>query len=550
MRATRIAVLIGLLLGLCRWSMAEGRTQAQGNTLTVRVYWLQPPKKIEVTGGTLKRCDGCQAAPVAGVITVEAKGERVRISGSKATVAVVVAGENARIQVPGGAGFSSGSRLEIRAHKGRLLLTMVMPLEEYVAAVLAGESAGFQSDEALKAMAVAARTYALRFRGRHKSEGFDFCDTTHCQDFRVSAVTPRLRAAVEATEGELLWYRGELASSYYTRSCGGHTEAGGAPYLPSQNDPYCGSRDREPWSSRIDKSELRSALTAAGVPYDGRSEVAAASRTESGRVKTLRVGGRTIAGEEFRLDVGRALGWDRVRSDLYDVSDRGDHLEFKGTGYGHGIGLCQRGAELMGEAGKSYREILAFYYPGTVLGVSARGFAWQTIEGERVDLITTRPQQDRAVLAMADKVVEQAEARTGWALERRVQVRIYPSLDAYRNATGSPGWVAATTRGRVVRLQPAEFLRGTLEATLRHEFFHVLVESHAKPTTPLWLREGVVLYLSGAQLPSIEMAEAEIQRGLTAPQTKAEQQRAYAAAVTKVRKLISVNGEKAVLGML
>src|SRR5438874_1571512 len=72
--------------------------------------------------------------------------------------------------------------LDIAAGDGRLLLTLHMPLEEYVAGVLAGESSIFKSDEALKAMAVAARTYAVRHTGRHRAEGFDFCDTTHCQD--------------------------------------------------------------------------------------------------------------------------------------------------------------------------------------------------------------------------------------------------------------------------------------------------------------------------------------------------------------------------------
>ena len=122
--------------------------------------------------------------------------------------------------------------------------TIEMPLEEYVAAVLAGESSSFQSDEALKAMAVAARSYGLHFRGRHASEGFDLCATTHCQRVEPGAVTPRLAAAAEQTAGEVLWYEGKPAYTCYSRNCGGVTEDASvvwsdlaAPYLRSHPDP-------------------------------------------------------------------------------------------------------------------------------------------------------------------------------------------------------------------------------------------------------------------------------------------------------------------------
>jgi peptidoglycan hydrolase-like amidase len=120
--------------------------------------------------------------------------------------------------------FTIDNELRIQAREDLLLLTLTMPLDEYVTAVLQGESASFKSDEALKAMAVAARTYAVRFGSRHRLEGFDFCDTTHCQDLRLGNESPRARAAAAATEGELLWFEGRPAATYYHRSCGGETE--------------------------------------------------------------------------------------------------------------------------------------------------------------------------------------------------------------------------------------------------------------------------------------------------------------------------------------
>src|ERR1019366_10755748 len=104
--------------------------------------------------------------------------------------------------------------------------TVEMPLERYVAEVLAGESSTFQSEEALKAMAIAARTYAVHFRGRHAAEGYDLCATTHCQRLQAEGVTARLEAIAEQTAGTMLWFEGMPALACYSRDCGGTTEDG------------------------------------------------------------------------------------------------------------------------------------------------------------------------------------------------------------------------------------------------------------------------------------------------------------------------------------
>jgi stage II sporulation protein D len=465
--------------------------------VTVRLFWLHPLASVRIND-------------------VEYRADRpisTRLTGP-------LRFETPRITVDG--------PLDIAARDGRLLLTLQMPLEEYVAGVLAGESSVFKSDEALKAMAVASRTYAVRHKGRHRAEGFDFCDTTHCQDLHLAARSDRLRAAVDATEAELLWYEGAPADTYYSRHCGGTTEAGDAPYLKQQSDSYCIAAGRAEWHCELRKQDLGGSLTIL-------------SRTPSGRVAELRAAGRRISATDFQLSVGRALGWDTIRSNFYDVTDRGDSILFQGYGSGHGIGLCQIGAEQRGLARHGYHQILAFYYPGTTPGVGAQGFNWTRMDGERVEAYSTHPHEDRDAVAAADRAVQEAESRSGIRIDARPRLRIYPTLATFRDATGEPGYVGASTIGRTVRMQPVAMLRssGRLDATLLHEMLHVAVESQANPKTPLWFREGLVLYLAGTPLPPANGSGEE-----------QELRRSYQSALARVRALVERNGRDQVMQWL
>jgi len=457
--------------------------------------------------------------------------------------------------------------MEITANRGVLLLTAQVPLEEYVAGVLAGEAAGVRSPETLKAMAVAARTFAVHFRTRHRAEGYDLCDSTHCQDLRISAVNERTRAAAVATEGELLWYQGSTAASYYHQSCGGTTERGtedlsrhGAvlPYLRQQNDPWCQRKSLSEWQSEISKNDLSVALLASGVraPRKLRS-VSVSSRSASGRVLTLRLVGEStseLPEDIFYTAVGRALGWNLIRSALYQVSDRGESVVFSGRGGGHGVGLCQAGAIVMGEEGHDYREILAFCYPRTQVGINPQGLRWSTLSGDRVEMATTRPEIDKTLLAMSERFLQEAEQRSGIALEARATLRAYPTVAAYRDATGEPGWVAASTSRNVIRLQPLEVLRRArmLDSVVRHEFLHLLVETHARADTPLWLREGLVLWLNESVSKSQHtfLTGEQIDRMLRSPANQSELRAAYAAAEARVAMLARKNGRAAVIGWL
>ena len=218
--------------------------------------------------------------------------------------------------------------------------------------------------------------------------------------------------------------------------------------------------------------------------------IAIAQRTGSGRARVLALVGNgeqvRVSASSFRFAIGRALGFNTVRSDRWSVVRAGAQLKFVGTGEGHGVGMCQLGADQMGAEGHGYREILAFYYPGTALGLTARGLAWRRMGGETVALMTTQPDRDGAVLAAAERQVKEIAGQYGWTPPGGIEIRVYPDVETFRNATGEPGWVAARTSGRRIHLQPAAVLRerGALDSTIHHELLHVFVEAQAAAGHP------------------------------------------------------------------
>src|SRR5262249_33272029 len=123
---------------------------------------------------------------------------------------------------------------------------------------------------------------------------------------------------------------------------------------------------------------------------------------------------------------------------------------------------------------------------------------WSRLRGEIVTMLSMRPDQDRAVLSLAEREVRDVARRTGLQAPPSIELRVYPDIESFRDATAEPGWVAAHTTGARIDLQPAATLRarGVLESTLRHEIVHVFLETRAAPGLPVWFREGLAAYLS------------------------------------------------------
>jgi stage II sporulation protein D len=268
----------------------------------------------------------------------------------------------------------AGGAIELRvglAQPGGGFSVTTMPLETYVARVLAGESARDSPPAALEALAITIRTFAMANRGRHRADGFDLCDQTHCQV--PGAATAATARAAEATAGRLLLRAGAPASVYYTASCGGRTEIPSAvwpgaedpPFLPSHADDAC--RGAPSWSAELGAGDLWRALRAAGFRGDRLGEMRIVARTRSGRVARLRLEGlqpEEISGQDLRLAVGRTLGWQFIKSTAFDLRRHGAAYRFSGHGSGHGVGLCVIGSVRLAEQGKTAEAILRRYFPG------------------------------------------------------------------------------------------------------------------------------------------------------------------------------------------
>lgn len=252
----------------------------------------------------------------------------------------------------------------VRLYRGSLHPINVIALEDYLAAVLGGEMPPAFPPEALKAQAVASRTYALEKKIAAFGEPFHLgASVLHQVYGGIGREAERTVEAVRATRGEVLTYEMSPIEAYFHASCGGRTESGLAalgrslPYLQSVECP-CVRGGKSEWELTLEAGEFSSLFKAAGVP-----SVAVQKRTRTGRAKEVVIGpGRVVDAAQFR----RQVGYTRLKSLWFDVEPgAGREVKFRGRGYGHGAGLCQWGAKAMAEGGASYREILEHYYPGT-----------------------------------------------------------------------------------------------------------------------------------------------------------------------------------------
>ena len=259
--------------------------------------------------------------------------------------------------------------IEIWKGAGGLFLINELPLEEYIKNVVSAEVGADWDMEALKVQAVISRTYAIFQKLQNNNPNYDITSSVLHQVYKGVNENARISYAVMHTEGEVLTFNGRLIEAFYHSTSGGLTEAPeevfgkGLPYLR----PVAGSCETSPywvWERRIPVEEIEKALNVAGI-----TDIQVASFTSTKRVKTVSVfhGGGTLTVKT--TDLRRMLGWNRLPSTNFSLSRDGSTFVFDGKGYGHGVGLCQWSALEMARSGMSYRDILSYFYPGTLIQI-------------------------------------------------------------------------------------------------------------------------------------------------------------------------------------
>ncbi len=286
--------------------------------------------------------------------------------------------------------------IEFHAEGSGIVAVNVLPLEEYLRGVVPLEMGRHEEArlEALKAQAVAARTYAAKRALARRAEIFDVHASVQDQVYGgASAEHPMSDRSIRETAGIVLLHGDTLAHTYYHSTCGGITAArheawGGEslPYLQSTPDldpdgrPWCGASRYMDWTQEWDAGALaaivRRNLPDAGVrtapPFRSISGFEVKGRRSDGRIDALEIrtdrGPVTLRGDKTRWALRPAPGTGRIlESSRFEITIRGDRVVARGSGFGHGIGMCQMGALGRASAGQSYAEILEAYYPGTEL---------------------------------------------------------------------------------------------------------------------------------------------------------------------------------------
>jgi stage II sporulation protein D len=270
----------------------------------------------------------------------------------------------------------------VRAVEGELALLLVLPLERYVAEVVAAETTPGTPEQALQAQAVVVRSFVLAQGPRH--EDADACDLSHCQLLRGRGVPAAHRAAARAatlaTAGRvLLLASGAVAETPFHAACGGHTgdpeEVFGSASTGAAavSDTGCPAR---PWSVVVPLDRFRAALgpvLSGATAEEGPTELAPEGLElltgKGGYVVRVVVpeGGRSAKGDAVARALDRAMGWGAVRSGRFGFRRMGEVVQVSGAGLGHGLGLCQAGAARRAARGERYQAILQHYFPLTSL---------------------------------------------------------------------------------------------------------------------------------------------------------------------------------------
>jgi stage II sporulation protein D len=254
---------------------------------------------------------------------------------------------------------------------GFLYMINRVSLDEYLYGVLPSEVSPSWPKEILKAQAVAARSFALYGRMNSKTDLYDLDSDVSSQVYKgLSVENANTNRAIDDTENEVLSKDGKIIQAFFHSNSGGKTASseevwgGKFDYLRPEDDPYCVSGQHYKWKLVISRDKLTALLAKNKLKTGELYDIKVLERTESGRVKTMKIygsdGTAEIKGKDFRAYAGN----DALKSTNFSVEFNGGEFTFNGLGWGHGVGLSQEGGKGMADEGRSYKDILNHFYNG------------------------------------------------------------------------------------------------------------------------------------------------------------------------------------------
>jgi stage II sporulation protein D len=336
----------------------------------IRVAILKSQDQVTITGdGLLAVSDSGSPVPVSPPLAVRALRGAVQVDGRTL--------RSLKISAAGAIMINNKpyrGTIELITLNGNLVVINELPLEQYLVGVINSEISSTWPMESIKVQAVIARTYAVFKRNERSRAPYHLEATVMDQVYNGSELEDsRAARGVYETAGQVLTYNGAVIQAFYHANCGGHTEdvenvwGFSLPYLKGVDCQYCAANGQVGWEQAIPLSKIESLLRGAGHKVYGLVDIKPGSRNSRGRLKTVLLiterGTMSIPATKFRMAVGSTT----VKSTDLTVRVDGGMAYFRGTGYGHGVGLCQWGAKQRALDGFSYAEILLYYYPGTEL---------------------------------------------------------------------------------------------------------------------------------------------------------------------------------------
>ncbi len=266
-----------------------------------------------------------------------------------------------------------GDVLILRTANNKITVINSIDIEDYIKGVLYHEVSHHWPMEALKAQAVATRTYAIyKMEQSYKNE-YDVTNDIYSQVYGgKDSERYRTGLAVERTPGQVLAFQDKVLPAYFHAACSGMTEDANEIWnlnlQPLRGVPcmFCQTSPHMHWKRNYRLHDIQLKLNKEGYKIESIKEIKIMDRDRSDRIKNLKIISRdgteiTIPGKIFR----EIIGPNEIKSNKYEIKMQGYYVDFIGKGWGHGVGMCQWGAKGMAEQQFTYKQILSYYYPGS-----------------------------------------------------------------------------------------------------------------------------------------------------------------------------------------